>query len=88
MEVSKITNNGVEASGGSVQPTQRAPSVRSDRVDLEGVAAIGRASQEVPEIRAEEVERGLALFNNVQYPPTEVINGLSQLIANHLKSAK
>ncbi|HEY0456224.1 MAG TPA: hypothetical protein VGE41_07590 [Verrucomicrobiae bacterium] len=59
----------------------RPKSKAAESASLQGTAGVQSAFENTPDIRAEEVERGKALFNSPKYPPQAVIRGLSRLLA-------
>lgn len=84
MQITSVTQPG------SVTGSAEAPAVRRQApVEREPAAAaaagradaLARAFDAVPEVRPEAVIQGRELYEQVPYPPTEIIRGLSQLIA-------
>lgn len=78
--------NPIASSGGPVRETdggvgKRASLFGADRASLHGANNVEQALNDAPEVRPEEVERARKLIASVQYPPLELIDGISQLLA-------
>jgi hypothetical protein len=48
--------------------------------------ALNKALEETPDARTEDVLRAKDLFNQVQYPPVQIIHRLSRLLAKEWTS--
>ena len=46
--------------------------------------ALNQALADTPDVRAHEVDRARKLVASIHYPPTELIDGLSHLLARNL----
>jgi hypothetical protein len=53
---------------------------------FEMTAALESKLNEIPLVRPEVVSRAKTLVADVQYPPNEVLNSLSTLLALHINS--
>lgn len=81
--------NSINSAGLSVQGIESRPADRSATADGESSSVsetsqadyFARAMDEVPDLRAETIERSVKLYRDVPYPPTEIMEGLSRLIA-------
>lgn len=63
----------------SEKPVESPPAVDQAVFTLDNLKS---ALQQEPAVRASEVTRGRELFHNVQYPPAELIRGISKLVAS------
>lgn len=54
----------------------------ADRAEFAQTDALQRALEQTPDIRPEAVWRARDLFQQVPYPPVEIIQGISRLLAN------
>jgi len=76
---------------GSVSPSDgrkipvRSADARSDEAEFQRSDAIQQALEQSPDIREDIVEKGVAMFNNTQYPPIPLIEGLARLLADRTK---
>lgn len=59
---------------------EAAPAVDQAQFTLDNLRA---ALKEEPGVRESEVRRGRELFNNVKYPPAELIRSISKLVASY-----
>jgi hypothetical protein len=62
------------------------PEPSSDTAEFTKAEGLKNALGGTGEMRSAEVERGRKLLAVGQYPPEEVILGLSRLLANHVRS--
>ena len=63
--------------------------VRQERApDFAESAALDNAMHETPDVRQEEVERAARLVENENYPPPEMLDRLSKLLADNLIADK
>jgi hypothetical protein len=60
----------------------------ADKPNFERTRAIGRALAEAPEARPEKVQQARVYAADVKYPPDEVLERLSHLLALKLKSSE
>jgi hypothetical protein len=84
MELKMVANNGIQSPGSEhVSPAHRQP-VQTDEAVLHSPETLRKLLDQHPDVRVDEVQRGQALLADVQYPPAELINGLSKLLAENL----
>ena len=69
------------------QEVAEKPGAPTDQADFE-LNHIEKALAEQPDVRADEVARGRELFNNVRYPPAELIRSISRLVASYGKDPR
>jgi len=83
MQVNSISSHGVS----SPCPEQRAAALTSppgpDQAEFTKSHSLDRLLEESPEVRAGEVGRAKVLASSVQYPPEELIDRISNLLARH-----
>jgi hypothetical protein len=72
----------------SRHPVKRKAGAGSDQVDFSGTEALNRALKSQPESRSEKVDRLRDIASSLNYPPEELIRGISRLIANHLSKSE
>lgn len=70
----------------SVTRKSPAPSAAADAPTFERARSIGRALAEAPEVRPEKAERARAYAADVKYPPEEVLERLSHLLALKIRN--
>ena len=89
MQIHSVTNT--DANVNAAEPrgaTRAAPaSVETAKVAPLGEARFARALDAAADTRTEAIARGRELFQEVPYPPTEIVNGISRLIARSWKNA-
>lgn len=66
----------------SEKPVQSPPAVDEAEFILDNLKL---ALKQEPALRDSEVRRGQELFNNVKYPPAELIRSISKLVASYSK---
>ncbi len=74
--------------GRAVPTKQSGPPAKansSDAVQLGKTAELEQALENLPDVRAEAVQRGKALVNDANYPPPETIRKISHLLALKLQ---
>jgi hypothetical protein len=81
MQVNLNTSPNLSVRGLESPPVAREPKGPSDQAVFNSAAALDRALAEVPEVRAENVQRAKDLFTSVQYPPVQMISRISRLVA-------
>jgi len=83
-------NPGRISDPGTSQPIARGPSTpaTSDTSGLphERTQALEQSLRDAPQVRPEVVDRARALVADVKYPPDEVLDRISALLALHVKS--
>lgn len=90
MQIHNVSSPELAVSSAEARATTRAtPAERGGRPGpVEGVfSSFSRALESVPEVRTESVARGRELYQEVPYPPTEIVNGISRLIARSWEDA-
>jgi hypothetical protein len=73
----------LDAIGGAsgIRPGQRATQAAQDEVAFENARALSSALQDTPAVRDEVVRRATSLVGDVNYPPSETIRMISNLLA-------
>jgi hypothetical protein len=84
MEVNSVSNNGIPPTGNEHVSSVRRHQNHTDEAELHSPETLRNLIDQHPAVRADEVERGQILLADVQYPPAELINGLSRLLAEHM----
>jgi len=79
MQVNNVTSQVPEVKG-STSARRPARTERSE-VAFKSSQSLERRLEAEPAVRAEAVERGRQLFESVKYPPDELIDKLSVLLA-------
>jgi hypothetical protein len=74
----------LSATGIPSGPQAPAPGLGRDQLTLGSADDLNRALQETPLARPGEVARATGLVQDVSYPPVEVIDNISGLLALHL----
>ncbi|MDW8380865.1 MAG: hypothetical protein RMN51_01970 [Verrucomicrobiota bacterium] len=64
------------------------PTAASDALSIERAQSVRRALAEAPAVRPEKVEQARAYAADVKYPPEEVLERLSHLLALKLKGSE
>lgn len=69
------------------QPIRRTNTAEAanEAAHFEAAQQLERSLRDVPATRPEEVARAKELVNQVQYPPQEMMDRISSLLALHLK---
>lgn len=72
---------------GTSQPVTRrdVPSPVETNVSTENVESLKNAINNIPLVRPEKVERARSLVADVEYPPNEVLQSISNLLAMNIK---
>lgn len=60
----------------------------ADKPSFERARSVGRALAEAPEVRPEKVEEARVYAADVKYPPDEVLDRLSHLLALKLRNSE
>ena len=69
------------------RPAARPALLGQDKTSLAAAEQLDKALAQTPEVRAEKVAEAQKLVRDVSYPPEELINKLSALLASHLDAA-
>ena len=90
MQIHSVSNSEMNVSSAETRAVTCPAPVKKDA----GVAAaerpgeaFPRALDAAPDARPEAVEQGHELYQQVLYPPTEIVKGISRLIARHWEGA-
>ena len=75
--------NQVSPPAASGQPKKAVTQARPDAA-FEGTAALNKALEQTPEVRADVVARAKALVESPSYPPLETINKVAALLGLNL----
>jgi hypothetical protein len=69
------------------QPPARQDATRSpqEKTEFQNTAELENKLKNVPLVRPEKVHRAKGLATNVQYPPDQVLVGIANLLAMHIK---
>lgn len=67
--------------GGTPPAAKRAPQTSTDTAVFRAAESLNQALQDTPDVRADVVARAKTLAASVHYPPEELIDGLSNLLA-------
>jgi len=82
-------NPGRVSDSGTSQPIARGPSTPSTSeatgLPHERTQALEQSLRDASQVRPEVVARAKALVNDVQYPPQEILDRISTLLALHIK---
>ena len=87
MQINLTTSPGISVRSLESPTTVRAPKRSGDQAEFSHVESLNRALDETPDVRTEEMLRARDLFNQVQYPPVQMIHRLSRLLAREWTSA-
>jgi hypothetical protein len=77
---SRATQNGASQ---SVSRREVAPSA-NDNASFDRAGALEKELREIPLVRPEKVEQARALYKDVKYPPDEMLDRISSLLAMHI----
>ena len=83
MQVNPIRNPGLVVRPPEAAVPGRLASPAVDQAEFGASAALNRALDDSPAVRDAEVARTAKLVPSVQYPPTELIQRISRLLANN-----
>jgi hypothetical protein len=69
----------------STEPTKAAPAPSSAAVEImfQAASQLSDALKATPDVRSEKIARAAGLVASVKYPPTELIAGISHLLAHN-----
>jgi hypothetical protein len=87
MQVNLITSPSMSARGLEQLPAALETKRPGDKAVFSQAEALNRALDAVSDTRTEEMLRARDLFNQVQYPPVQMIHRLSRLLAKEWSSA-
>ena len=83
MQVNSISSQGITAPSAEPRSVSRAPQSEQDQAEFTEARSLDNALGATPEIRGGEVGRAKVLASSVQYPPEELIDRISNLLARH-----
>jgi hypothetical protein len=69
------------------RPKATTPGLGRDQLTLDSAENLNRALQESAPARPDEVARAATLVQDPDYPPPQVIDDISGLLANHMNSS-
>lgn len=87
MQVNQITNPGLVVRTAEAVAPARVPAKTGDQAEFTASEALNRALNNSPSARSEEIARTQTLAHTVQYPPTELIQRISRLLADNWNSS-
>lgn len=87
MEINTNINTGAAGRVGPLRPPAPAAKVVTDEAVFAQSSALNDAINSLPSSRVEAVERARNLVADVNYPPRETIQKISNLLAMHLASS-
>lgn len=72
---------------GANQPVSRREVTRApeEKASFDNASALERDLKSIPLVRPEMVQRARALYNDVKYPPDEMLDRISSLLAMHIQ---
>jgi hypothetical protein len=88
MEINTNINTGAAGRVAPSRPTVPAAKVVTDEAVFAQSSALNDAVNSLPASRVEAVERARSLVADVNYPPRETIQKISNLLAMHLVEAE
>ncbi len=74
--------------GNPNRPAARPARIGQDETSLTAADRLDKALAQTPEVRADRVAEAQKLVRDVSYPPEELINKLSALLASHLDATE
>ncbi len=71
----------------TAQPVARSGAGRTESAEapFSNIDAVEAKLKDIPWTRPEKVEQARPLVSNLKYPPDEVLNGLANLLALHMR---
>jgi hypothetical protein len=83
MQIDNISSHGIEARRPEPKAATRPNRAARDTADFSQTQGLEQALNTTPASRGEEVARAKTLVSSLRYPPDELINGISELLAFH-----
>jgi hypothetical protein len=83
MQVNSISSQSISGPSAEQHAAVRASQTEPDQAEFTKSRNLDRSLVETPEIRGGEVGRAKVLASSVQYPPEELIDRISNLLARH-----
>jgi len=87
MQIDNISTHGIETRGPEPKAPTRANRTAQDQADFHQTQSLEHALNAIPPTRSEEVGRAKTLVSSLRYPPDELIEGISQLLALHRRKS-
>jgi len=87
MQIDNISSHGVETRGIESKAATRTNRAAQDQADFNQTQGLEHALNAIPAVRGEEVARAKTLVSSLRYPPDELIEGISQLLALHRRKS-
>ena len=87
MQANGISSQGITGPNAESRSGVRASRREQDRVEFTEARSFDHALSATPEMRGSEVGRAKVLASSVQYPPEEMIDRISNLLARHWKKS-
>ena len=84
MEISFNTSRIPDPTANQTVARSSAPSSTPEGASLTDTTSLKNALAKIPLVRADKVDKARALVADVQYPPTEVLDGIAHLLAVNL----
>jgi hypothetical protein len=84
MQLNPLSSSQVRLEGTQPSGPRQVRSTTSDSAQFSAAEGVDQALEAEPDVRSHEVARATKLIASVQYPPDELINGISHLIAEGL----
>jgi hypothetical protein len=88
MEIKLSTESVNVARAGDCPPKQTRPATAEGAASFQQSAALEQRLNQLPDVRAEEVERGQKLVSLTQYPPIEMMDKIARLLAVSFDNAE
>jgi hypothetical protein len=83
MQINSISSQGITGPEPEQRAAVRASQSEPDQAEFNKSRTLNRSLHETPEIRGAEVGRAMVLASSVHYPPEELIDQISHLLARH-----
>ncbi len=81
MQLHPLSSSHVRLEGNQPSGARQVRSTTSDTAHFSAAESVDKALEAAPDVRPEEVARAQQLIASVKYPPMELIDGISHLIA-------
>jgi hypothetical protein len=82
MQVNLTTSPSIAVQAVEPPPAARPRARSADRAEFRHADALRHALDQAPDLRQDAVERARDLFHQVRYPPVEIIERISRLLAS------
>jgi len=84
MQLNPLSPSHVRLEGAQPSGARQARTTTSDTAVFSAAEGVEQALSAAPDVRTEAVARAEKLIGSVKFPPTELINGISHLLAKRL----